>query len=286
MFKALPAEEAGRRYIYFQASDEKVDQQNEVVLAKALEESASHYLKFGNLDLEHYTILGKANPSKGWAGLPHPELFEIGRPVKVRIEGKETFVKAELYQGDGELAKNANMVWESMTQISPPMRWYPSVGGAVLSKSMKLGKDGSKFAVVDKVRWTNVALSRTPVNQHIPGVATVPFGALAKSWSAAGLDLSKALTTGYATDSAGMTGGQALARQSLDTGKRRPRNYFDLRESLSAAIKGGAISPVNTQSLIEHCVNEHGMPHDEAAEHVERFMRDLKSELTKRSARQ
>ena len=276
MFKALPAEEAGRRFIYFQASSEQVDQQGETVLAKALEESASHYLKFGNIDIDHYTMIGKPNPARGYPGIPNPEQYEIGRPVQVRIDGKDTFVKAELYQGDGELAQNANMVWESLTALNPPARWYPSVGGAVMAKSTRIGKDGTKVAVVEKVRWTNVALSRTPVNQHIPNATTVPFGALAKCWGAGGLEMSKALTAGYATDAAGMTGGQALAMQSLDGAKkRRPRNYFDLRENMAAAVKGGAISPVNAQSLVDWCVQEQGMSHDEAAEYVERFMRDL-----------
>ena len=120
MFKALPAEEAGRRFIYFEASNEKVDQQNESVLAKALEESADHYLKFGNCDVDHLTMLGKPNPARGWAGIPCPEQYEIGRPVAVRIEGKRTFVKAELYQGSGELARQANIVWEAMTDLNPP----------------------------------------------------------------------------------------------------------------------------------------------------------------------
>ncbi len=284
MFKALPAEEAGRRFIYFQASNEGVDQQNEIVLAKALEESAAHYLKFGNVDIDHYTVLGKPNPAKGWAGIPKPELYEIGRPVQVRVQGRETFVKAELYQGDGELATNANMVWEGLTGLNPPARWYPSVGGAIMAKSTRLQKDGTKIAVVEKVRWTNVGLSRTPVNQHIPNATTVAFGALAKCWGAGGLEITKALTAGYATDSAAMTGGQALSTQSLDGGKkRRPRNYFDLREDVAGAFKAGRISPANAEGIHAYCMKAFGMSFDEAAEHTDRFIGDLKRGITKRS---
>lgn len=288
MFKAQPAQEGGKRFIYFEASNEKVDQQGESVLAKALEASSEHYLKFGNLDLDHYSLIGKPNPSRGYPGIPNPEQYEIGRPVAVRIDGKRTFVKAELYQGDGDLARNANMVWESMTDLNPPARWYPSVGGAVLEKSIRIDPETkNKVAVVEKVRWTNVALSRTPVNQHIPNATTVPFGVLAKSMN--GFVIAKSLTTGYATDSAGMSGGQALAKQSLDGAESARRgNYFDIRESLAA--KAAASDPsgkkVNAKSLMDHCVKEHGMSHDEAAEHVERFMRDVKSQLTKRSTRQ
>lgn len=282
MFKALPAEEAGRRFIYFEASNEGIDQQNEVVLAKALEASADMYLRYGNLDLDHLSLIGKPNPAKGYPGLPNPELYEIGRPVAVRADGKRTFVKAELYQGEGDVAKNANMVWESMTKVTPAARWYPSVGGAVLSKSIKIDPSTKeKVAVVDKVRWTNVGLSRTPVNQHVPEASTVAFGALAKSWNGSGFVM-KTLTAGYGTDSAGMTGGRALAKQSLD---RRPHNYFDFRERLAKAVKTGRVRPANAQTMSDWCVKEQGMSHDEAAEHVERFTRDLKTELN-RSTRQ
>ncbi len=282
MFKALPAEEAGRRFIYFEASNEGVDQQGEVVLAKALEASADHFLKFGNIDIDHYTLIGRPNPAKGFPGLPDFESYEIGRPVAARIESKRTFVKAELYQGSTPQAAKANEVWESMTSLTPPKRWYPSVGGAVLAKSVRIDPDTKdKVAVVEKVRWTNVGMSRTPVNQHLPHASTIPFGALAKSWTGSGFAFGKALTAGYGTDSAGMTGGRALARQSLD---RRVHNYFDFRETLAKAIKTGRVRPVNTQSMMTYCVKEQGMSQDEAAEHVERFTRDISTNL--RSARQ
>lgn len=132
MLKATPSEEGGERYIYFEASNEGVDQQGERVLAKALDESAQHFLKFGNIDIDHYTILGPR------MGLANHMSYEVGRPVDVTIRGERTFVKAQLYKGSGDLARNANMVWESMTQLNPPARWYPSVGGSVLAKSVQL----------------------------------------------------------------------------------------------------------------------------------------------------
>ncbi len=281
MFKAMPSEEGGKRFIYFEASNEKVDQQGESVLAKALEASSDHYLKFGNLDLDHYSLLGKPNPAKGWAGLPNPEQYEIGRPVSVRIDGSRTFVKAQLYTGSGALAKNANMVWESMTTLNPPARWYPSVGGAVLAKSIKIDPaTKNKVAVVEKVRWTNVALSRTPVNQNLPSAQIVPFGALVKCWGAHGLDLAKAITAGYGTDSAGLVGGGALRMQSLD---RRVANYFDFREAMSDALSSNRVQQMNAQGMVAFGAKEFGLSQDEAAEYVERFMRDVKTGLKKRN---
>lgn len=282
MFKAMPRMEGGKRFIYFEASNEKVDQQGETVLAKALEESAGHYMKFGNLDIDHYTLLGRPNPAKGWPGIPDHQKYEIGRPTDVRIEGSRTFVKAQLYEGATDLAANANMVWDSMTTLNPPARWYPSVGGAVLSKSIRIDPDTkNKIAVVDKVRWTNVALSRTPVNQHLPSAQIVPFGALAKCWTpSGGLDLAKAITAGYGTDSASLVGGAAMRKQSLD---RRVANYWDFRESMASAMKSGRIAKMNAPGLAAYGAKEFGLSQDEAAEYVERFLRDVQSELKKRS---
>ncbi|HEX7906773.1 MAG TPA: hypothetical protein VF534_01590 [Paraburkholderia sp.] len=281
MFKAIPAEEGGDRFIYFEASNEKLDQQNERVLAKALEDSAEHYLKFGNVDLDHYSLLGKPNPAKGWVGLPNPEQYEIGRPTDVRIEGRRTFVKAQLFRGESALAKNANMVWESMTEISPPAHWFPSVGGAVLAKSVQIDPETkNKIAVVEKVRWTNVALSRTPVNQNLPTAQTIPFGALAKCWGASGLMFAKALEAGYGTNVANLTGGAALGMQSLD---RKPANYFDFRDRLAGDLRGKSLDNPGASDIVKHCVKHFGLSHDEAAEYTERFMRDLKAGLNKRS---
>ncbi len=282
MFKAIPAEEGRERFIYFEASNEKLDQQNERVMAKALEDSAAHYLKFGNVDLDHYSLLGKPNPAKGWVGLPNHELYEIGRPVDVRIEGKRTFVKSHLFQGASDLATNANMVWDSMTKIDPPKQWYPSVGGSVLAKSIQIDPETkNKIGVVEKVRWTNVALSRTPVNQNLPNAMTVPFGALAKCWGAQGLDFAKALEAGYGTNVANLTGGAALGMQSLD---RKPANYFDFRDRLAGDLRGKSLGKnPGARDIVKHCAQNFGLSLDEAAEYTERFMRDLKAGLNKRS---
>lgn len=269
LLKATPHEEAGERFIYFEASNEGIDQQGERVLSKALEDSASYYKKFGNIDLDHYTIIGAKS------GIPNPMSYEIGRPVEVVIKDSRTFVKAQLYKGDGALAENANMVWESMTALSPPARWYPSVGGAVLAKSV--AKDpisGRDIGVVTKVRWTNVALSRTPVNQHIPTAQTLPIGVFAKSLN--GFVLNKALEASYCTDVSQLTGGGALGMQSLDTS---PASYYDFRDKLSGDIIGREAKLETLDSLIDYTSAKFLLPRDEAAEWVDRFLRDIKRKL-------
>ncbi|WP_431860151.1 hypothetical protein [Azospirillum sp.] len=268
LLKATPSEEGGRRFIYLEASNEALDQQGEVVLAKALAESAGYYLRYGNLDLDHLTQLGPK------AGIPDYPLYEIGRPADVRIDGPRTFVKGEIYQGAGAVAEKANQFWESLTAVKPPQRWYPSVGGSVLEKAQDLGR-----TVIRKVRWTNIGFSKTPVNQTVPTVATIPFGPLAKCWGVAGLDLTKALEAGYGTDAATLTGGAALRGQSLD---RQVHSYWDFRDRLAGDVLKARVHPTS-ERLIDHATTHYGLDRAEAAEWTERFLADLKSGLNKRT---
>ena len=270
MLKATPSEEGGERILYIEASNEDVDHQNEVVLQKALAESAGYFLRHGNIDLSHYTILGPKS------GIPNFMEYEIGKPVDVSINGRQTFVKAQLYQGESPMAKNANMVWDSLTRQSPPSRWYPSVGGSVLEKSVKLDpKTGDKIAVVSAVRWNNIALDRCPVNRTVPEVSTVPVGVFAKSLG--GFVIAKALEASYATDAVGKVGGAAFGTQSLDQGVH---SYFDFRHRISDALLKKR-AKASGRDITTYAMNQLGLSADEAAEWVERFLRDLSRDTSK-----
>lgn len=270
MLKATPSEEGGERILYIEASNEGVDHQNEVVLQKALAESAGYFLRHGNIDLSHYTILGPKS------GIPNFMEYEIGKPVDVSINGRQTFVKAQLYQGESPMAKNANMVWDSLTRQSPPSRWYPSVGGSVLEKSVKLDpKTGDKIAVVSAVRWNNIALDRCPVNRTVPEVSTVPVGVFAKSLG--GFVITKALEASYATDAVGKVGGAAFGTQSLDRGVH---SYFDFRHRISDALLKKR-ARARGRDITTYAMNQLGLSADEAAEWVERFLRDLSRDTSK-----
>jgi len=279
MLKATPRMEGNNRFIYIEASNEVEDQQNEVVLQKALRDSADWFLQYGNLDIDHYTLIGKPNPKLGTPGIPGCELFEIGRPVDVKFSGGATFVKGLIATGSGPASEKANEFWSSLVDISPPARWYPSVGGHVMETAVEIDPDTkSRKAYVKKVRWSNIGFSKTPVNQAVPTVATVPFGVLAKSWGVAGLDFVKALEASYSTDMANLSGGGALGMQSLDGA---PNNYFEFRDLLAGAIKSGAAS-ATPAALIDYCNKRFGLALSDAAEYVERFYRDLKTGLNKR----
>lgn len=273
MLKASPSEESGGRFLYFEASNEDPDYQDEVILQKALEASSDYYLRHGNIDLCHYTLIGAK------AGIPNYMDFEIGRPVAVQVDGSRTFVKAELYQGDSAMAQNANRVWASLTQQTPRASWFASVGGAVLSKSIKTDPETqAKVAVVDRVRWSNTALDRTPVNKTVGHVSAAPIGTFAKSLN--GFVFQKSLAAGHESNVAGMTGGSALRVQSLDGA---PQSYFDFRDLLSGALSSREAKIQTKDGLVAFSVKNFKLSADEATEWVDRFLCDLKRNLTKRS---
>src|SRR3954462_8190868 len=74
MLKATPATEGDERVVYLEASNEARDYQGERVMAKALAESANYYERYGNIDIQHRSLIGLAS------GDPDYHMHEIGRP--------------------------------------------------------------------------------------------------------------------------------------------------------------------------------------------------------------
>lgn len=276
LLKATPRVENGRRFLYIEASNEKVDQQGEVVLMSALKDSSDYFLKFGNLDIDHYTIIGPK------LGIPDYLSYEIGRPVEARFERGRTFVKGEIFAGDGPLAKRANDFWSSLVDLKPAQRWYPSVGGKVTGKDVQEDqKSGMRRAMVTAVRWYNIGFSKTPVNADVSEVSTVPFEVFAKSWGPLGFDhrMAKALTAGYGTDSASFTGGAALRVQSLDGS---PVDYFELRDRMARDMLAGKVSKdAGLADLLKYSSEAYSLGDDVASEFIERFARDIRDGIKK-----
>ena len=279
MLKATPRMEDGQRVIYIEASNEAVDHQGEVVMAKALADSADYYLRHGNLDIDHYTLIGPR------MGIRESNLYEIGRPLEVKARDGKTFVKGVIYSGTGPAAEQANNFWSSLTDINPPQRWYPSVGGAIPAggKVVEFDPDTQKRRVMVKAtRWTNIGFSKTPVNPAVPTVSTVPFGALTKSWSADGIDFAKALTAGYGTDAAALSGGAALRRQSLFGASIS--SYAEFRDAILRDLQSGAAGrDPGSRALVAHAAQAYGLDLSHAADYVERFLRDAQAAAAVRS---
>lgn len=275
LMKATPSQEGGKRIIYVEASKETRDQQGEIVLAKALKDSVEVFKKFGVLDLDH-----KSMPSvAAQYGITNPEDYIIGQPIDVTFRDNMTIVKAQLRNGNSHLAERANTVWEGMTQVSPPDRYYASVGGAITGREVRFDPlTKSKVPVITGTRWNNLALSLNPVHAELNPASTTPIGIFAKSLEAF---VMKALETGYGTDSATLTGGAAMRTQSLDGS---PMNYFDFRNKLAGEMQSGNLGHnPGARDMVAFCNRMFGLSLADAAEYVERFYRDLKTGLNKRS---
>ncbi len=273
LLKATPSEEGGRRLLYLEASNENVDLHGERVLAKSLHDSSEYFLRHGNIDLDHRTLMAPRGPGD------NPYLWEIGRPVEVQADGDRTLVKAELYRGDGVTAANANMVWDSLTRQAPAATWYPSVGGQILDRRKELDPlTKASVTVIRRVRWNNIALSRTPVNASLPPVAVVDVGTLTKCLTANGcLNLTKALEAGYGTDAAALEGGAALRRQSLDPAPQATLPIDD--DELFPHVRSLLALRMRREGLSAHIARRFGVPSDQAERLAARFQRELSAHL-------
>lgn len=280
LLKAHPVMEGGQRFVYLEASNQAVDYQGEIVLAAALAASADYYARFGNLDIDHITQIGAR------AGIPNYATFEVGRPVDVAVRDGRTFVKGIIFQGNAAIANQANMFWDSLTQLVPPQRWYPSVGGSVEERGSDIDPVTKERRVfIRKVRWTNIGFSKTPVNLTVATVSTIPIDIFAKSMVAGlGLDLTgamrKTLEAGYGTDSAALTGGAALRTQSLDP---EVQDYWEFRQRVAAAIRQRRLTVSSAEDLVRHARTELGLPVQRAVDWAERFLADLKGGRNPRS---
>lgn len=261
LFKATPQTEGDRRFVYCEPSTENWDQQRERILRQALLDSADHFLKFGNIDTDHATMIG------GKLGLSPEEsrLREIGRPVEI-IRGPKIVVRGEIYRGDTPAAKEANYFWSTLTEMTPPKRWYPSVGGRNAVRDCT-----DKGCVIKAFKWVNLGFAKEPVNDSVAPV---------------GLDLDafvKAITAGGGTDSASLAGGAALRRESLHPHPvtavpgGEPRHRAAAAEYLRELTAGGRCDhqrpPHALPKLIEHFQRCKGMDGDQARRAAQTLIR-------------
>lgn len=245
--KARVAEEAGDRFVYCEASNEAIDQQNEKIKLDALLESRDLFLRQGNLDIDHLTLVGYR------LGLSNPHEWELGQPVAAEPRNGSMWVKGRIYVGQ----EKADFFWKSLTDLVPPMRWHPSVAGEVLErKTIVDPRTKATRRIVTKAKWLNLGFSKQPQNLSLAGVSVQPLGAFAKAaaWAAGdrccdhgdcdgdGLcetdTFQKTITAGYGTDSAALTGGGALRRQSIQGGIVDPLDGPHTR-----LLRGGIVCP-------------------------------------------
>lgn len=189
--KALPAMEGGQRMLYLQASTEVRDLQGEKVLTAALVESIPYFLRYGRIDLDHASVLGEIRGHR-----VNPYAYEIGKPLDARMDGDSVWVKAAIFASTDKTSTGnswteaADLFWDSL-HTSPPVTWYPSVAGDVYSEESAV-ENGKPTQVIRRMRWHSIGLSRTPVNQKVQAVTTMPVRVFAKAFGD-GTDLMQTL---------------------------------------------------------------------------------------------
>ncbi|GEM48703.1 hypothetical protein [Deinococcus cellulosilyticus] len=278
------AESVGsRRRVYFETAREGVeDREGEDIAQQALWDSRDLLIEQGDFDINHFAHLG--NPYGSGA---RPE-YVIGHPTDVRRSGKSTFVQGEIFQSRSKAPEGSNgdwaeWFWHSITELDPPMKWFPSVFGNILEGKV-IKRDGKLIRFITKVEWYSVGFARRVQNPVLREVQTAPLGPFAKAQDAtvsyqqkhaapAGVQcftwgtLAKAMGSVGATvtDHAQITGYQSLTPESLEGAK-----YDGLKKRILNKVLRGKVAP--KKAAIIKAFEEHGCSPDLAAEFAGRFL--------------
>jgi len=243
----VKAEEQGSNWIVFlEASNESRDQEDDIIVMKALKDAADYYLSKGVISWDHQHKLQKS-----------PE-YIIGEPLDIAFtESKSTLVKGKLYKEN----KRAQGLWENL--LSKSSRFGASVGGYILKKSLE---GGQKF--IRKVIFDDVAVTHKPVNDTTLGhVQLVPFSAFAKS-----------LTAGTGVNPSEFSAGRALTTENLqgDVVKLDSAKLDKMFKAFLKGVKEGTlIGYEDTKSWIKEQV-----PSETTANQIMDF---ILSKLTKKA---
>lgn len=178
--------EDGKRLVEVEASNEVADLEGDVILQKALLDSADAFLRRGHIDIDHLSEIGhRLIPP-----LKDPASYIIGRPTQVKdMGGGRTAVVSEIFRAkDGVSRPEINRFdafWESL-QGASPTPWRASIFGYPLQGEVEdcsraVCPAGASRWLVKGIDWRSLAFTRTPVNDAITGFAQITT---AKSWMA------------------------------------------------------------------------------------------------------
>jgi hypothetical protein len=167
----------GDRIIEVQASSEDRDQEGDVILQKALLDSAPYFIATGHIDIDHISELGHRY------GIKNPNSYIVGTPLEVLDKGSgHTYVKSKLYKNsDGDFNPKLytyDMVWASL-HTDPPAKWSASIFGYPKSDAfIDCSEDfcentNATRYLVKGLEWHSLALTKSPVNSSLKGFAKI-----------------------------------------------------------------------------------------------------------------
>jgi|SRR5215469_230115 len=166
----------GRRLAEVEASNESIDLEGDVILQRALLDSAAAFIARGHIDIDHLSEIGYR------IGISNPEAFIIGRPLEVKNLGAgRTGVLCEIKRSaDGfvDISKNRyDAFWESLSS-DPPVMWRASVYGMPYDdmvsdcRTEKCEIPAQRY-LVRGMDWRSLAMTRKPINNAIKGYARI-----------------------------------------------------------------------------------------------------------------
>lgn len=165
---------SGKRVIEVEASSESVDSEGDVVLQKALLDSAASFVRSGHIDIDHISEIGHR------IGIRNPTSYIIGRPLEVNDLGsKRTGVVAEIMRSnDGSFDPDTNRFdafWKSL-DCDPPVQWSASIYGYPTEIDDCTGKScetGATRYVIKAIDWRSLAVTKNPINTSLRGYAKI-----------------------------------------------------------------------------------------------------------------
>lgn len=215
-----------KRMVEVEASNEAVDSEGDVILQKALLDSADTFIKSGHFDIDHLSEIGAR------IGIPNPTSFIVGRPSEVVDLGKgRTGVVGEIMRAsDGKVDVKKNRYdefWESL-QSEPPVIWqasiygFPKAGQIDDCRETSCDSDAARF-LVKGIDWRSLAFTRNPINTSLKGHAKVVTA--------------KAMAASMLKDYSGGMAPLAMGPASMPTMPDWPRNLDDLWGQYERHIK-------------------------------------------------
>jgi len=158
---------AKERIVSVEASCESMDSEGDIILQKALLDSASEFVANGDLDIDHISKIGHRY------GISHPESYIIGRPLSVRNIGDgRTEVTGQIFSSDSfnPSINKFDEFWKALI-TEPQKTWRASIYG--FPTDMEKGVGGAQRFFIRGMKWTSLAFTRHPVNKAIKGCTRI-----------------------------------------------------------------------------------------------------------------
>jgi hypothetical protein len=173
LIKAYPSR--GKRIIEFECSVELEDTEKDIILQSALLKSADNFIKYGHLDIDHFSELGMM-PAYYWLGIHNPEEYIVGLPLEVKNLGEgRTGIKGEIFsKAEFNPTKHRfDQLWKELQSgiaYKSSVFGYPSPhdtveGGCGENSLGQIVCAGRYF--VKSFDWRSTALTKNPVNKLI-----------------------------------------------------------------------------------------------------------------------